>query len=107
MPPAVSFSRVSVRYPTGTVALSSVDLDVADGELVAIVGPSGCGKSTALRLAAGLERPTDGEVRVTAVGPQPIAFVFQDATLLPWRRIRDNVGLPLELRGEPATAVAS
>jgi NitT/TauT family transport system ATP-binding protein len=106
---AIRFDSVCLRYPTGTVALQDVDLTVGRGEVVALVGPSGCGKSTALRIAAGLEAPSRGSVAVDLVGAtrQPIAFVFQDATLLPWRRIRDNVALPLELRGEPREAVRS
>jgi NitT/TauT family transport system ATP-binding protein len=99
----VLLSGVTHRYPTGTVALAGLDLRVATGEFVALVGPSGCGKSTALRLAAGLETPTEGSVAVDAganPGPHPTAFVFQEATLLPWRRVVDNVSLPLELRGD-------
>jgi NitT/TauT family transport system ATP-binding protein len=98
---------VSLRYAAGTHALGRMDLEVPEGQFLALVGPSGCGKSTALRLAARLEQPTTGSVAVDPgpdPGPQPIAFVFQEATLLPWRRVADNVALPLELRGEPAAA---
>ena len=105
MTAAIRFDGVSLRYATGTLALEDVSFDVPRGQLVALVGPSGCGKSTALRLAAGLEAPTTGAVHVDPgpeAGPQPVAFVFQDATLLPWRRIADNVALPLRMRGEAA-----
>lgn len=86
------------RFPGGVVALDGVDLDVAAGEFVAVLGPSGCGKSTLLRLVAGLDEPQGGEVRVDGAGGR-VAFVFQDAHLLPWRSVLANVELPLELRG--------
>ena len=95
----VSFHEVSMTYPTGTTALSSVSLSVRRGEFVAIVGPSGCGKSTLLRLAAGLERPSAGTV---AVDTSSVAFIFQEATLLPWASVRRNASLLAELAGMPA-----
>jgi NitT/TauT family transport system ATP-binding protein len=76
------------------VALADVDLSVGAGEFVSVVGPSGCGKSTLLRLAAGLSRPTAGEI---ALRSDRIAYVFQDPTLLPWRSALANVELVGEL----------
>jgi NitT/TauT family transport system ATP-binding protein len=92
----LSFERVGLRYPTGTVALTDVTLHLRAGEFVSVVGPSGCGKSTLLRLAAGLLTPTHGTVerRTDRVG-----YVFQDPTLLPWRSVRRNVELVGELSG--------
>ncbi len=90
-------SRVSLVFPTGTKALTDVDLVVEHGQFVAIVGPSGCGKSTLLRVIAGLETASSGTVDAPTRG---VAFVFQDANLLPWRTIRANVALPLELAGD-------
>ena len=92
-----------------TLALSNASLSVGHGEFVSVVGPSGCGKSTLLKLIAGLIRPTRGSVRVedrTVDRPvKGVGMAFQSATLLPWRNIRDNVLLPLELvepyRSEP------
>ena len=119
-PPAgaatVSFAGVGKRFadrdpsPTGstppgtcsgTSAVEHVDLEVAEGEFVAVVGPSGCGKSTLLRMAAGLEEPTSGTVRVgTGGGPAPsVGFLFQDPRLMPWLSVRDNVALATRLGG--------
>jgi NitT/TauT family transport system ATP-binding protein len=92
----LTIKDLSVRYPTGTLALDGVSLSLAAGEFVAIVGPSGCGKSTLLRVAAGLLAPTEGTVTKTS---NHIGFVFQDPTLLPWRSVRKNVELVGELRG--------
>ena len=86
-------------FPGGVTAVSNVDLAIEAGEFVALLGPSGCGKSTLLRMIAGLDRPDAGVV--STEGGEAIAFVFQDAHLLPWRTVLANVALPLELRGAP------
>ncbi len=109
--PLVQLERVSKAYANGTVALSGVSFAVESGEFVSLVGPSGCGKSTILRLVAGLGEPSAGAIEVEGLPPprarserRDMAFVFQDATLMPWRTVRGNVELPLELRGGPASA---
>jgi NitT/TauT family transport system ATP-binding protein len=95
-------------FGDGTVALEGIDLDVEQGDFVALLGPSGCGKSTLLRLISGLESVSRGTLTVACGEPAPtigggarIGFVFQDAHLLPWRTVLENVVLPLELGGIP------
>jgi NitT/TauT family transport system ATP-binding protein len=101
--PVVELIGVAKSFPSGVVALDGFDLDVWAGEFVSVLGPSGCGKSTALRIMAGLSRPTRGHVErlqsASAVGPGAIGFVFQEPTLMPWATVADNVRLPLKLRG--------
>ncbi|MDR7079309.1 sulfonate transport system ATP-binding protein [Neobacillus niacini] len=83
--------------------LDSIELDVQPGEFVAVIGRSGCGKSTLLRLIAGLEKPTEGELLINnepvrALNPE-MRIMFQDARLLPWMSVIDNVALGLK-KGE-------
>lgn len=82
-------------------ALGPVNLSVEAGRITALVGPSGCGKSTVLRLLAGLQAPTSGQVQRT-VAPDETAMVFQAPTLAPWLSARANVALPLRLIGRSA-----
>ena len=96
------------RRNVATTALAAIDLNVAQGEFVAIVGPSGCGKSTLLRLIAGLLRPTEGEVftngHAVTRPVTDIGIVFQNPVLLEWRNVLDNVLVQVELRGQRAAA---
>ena len=100
----LKLSSVTVEFRLGQerlTALKDVSLSLAPGEFGAIIGPSGCGKSTLLRVVADIIQPTHGTI---SIGDQPpaqirlnqlIGFVFQDATLLPWRNVIDNIRLPL------------
>ena len=97
-PPVASLSAVEVDYPGRGRALGPFDLTLTGGEIVALVGPSGCGKSTALRLLAGLEAPTRGQVQ-RAAGRGETSVVFQAPTLAPWLSATANVALPLALAG--------
>ena len=106
--PLIVVDRVGKQYANGTVALEDISFQVTDGEFVSLVGPSGCGKSTILRMIAGLGAITSGEILFEGLPPDrarkeraDLAFVFQDATLMPWRDVIGNVELPLELRGVP------
>jgi NitT/TauT family transport system ATP-binding protein len=92
-----ALTNVEVDYPRGA-ALGPFSLAVGAGEIVALVGPSGCGKSTAMRLLAGLEAPSRGEV-ARVPGRGETAVVFQAPTLAPWLSARANVALPLDLDG--------
>jgi sulfonate transport system ATP-binding protein len=86
-------------YPNGTRAIAGLNLEVDAGEIVAVVGGSGCGKSTLLRLAAGLDQPTRGRIRLdgeTITSPNPlVGLVFQEPRLLPWLTVEQNVGFGL------------
>jgi NitT/TauT family transport system ATP-binding protein len=110
--PLVRLRGVDKRYANGTHALQGLDLDILPGEFVSLLGPSGCGKSTALRLIAGLGTATAGSIewptmRHDAYGrpEREIGFVFQDANLLPWATVADNVYLPWRLKDRPLQAV--
>ena len=100
----VKLERASVTYGEGDdafLALEETTLDIGPGEFVALVGPSGCGKSTILKLVAGLHPPGTGHVfaggREVGAIPLRIGMAFQNATLLPWLSVRDNVMLPLKI----------
>jgi multiple sugar transport system ATP-binding protein len=107
----IQFSGVWKRYPDGFEAVKDMNLDVRDGEFMILVGPSGCGKSTALRMIAGLEDISDGELIIGGeiVNDLPpkdrdIAMVFQNYALYPHMTVRENMGFALKLaktdRGE-------
>ena len=101
----VSFQHVKKIYADGTVAVVDLSLEIPDGELMVFVGPSGCGKTTALRMVAGLEEITDGEIRigdevVNRLPPRDrdIAMVFQNYALYPHKTVFENLAFPLKLR---------
>lgn len=112
--PYIELSNVTLQYGGGTLALAQTDLNIPQGDFVALVGPSGCGKSTILKLVAGLLKPSSGVVVVAkrevvlagtgahpeAVGakaPVRIGLAFQNPTMLPWLTIRENVMIPLKI----------
>ncbi|MES1177295.1 MAG: ATP-binding cassette domain-containing protein [Myxococcales bacterium] len=92
---------MSHAFSSGGPVLAGIELEIEPGSFVALLGPSGCGKSTLLRFISGLDAPSAGSVEVSSSdgAPSKLAFVFQDAQLLPWRSVLDNVALPLELQG--------
>ena len=102
----VLLKDVSKVWPDGTVAVNHVSLDVKDGEFLVLLGPSGCGKSTILRMIAGLEDPSEGDILLNgdpvlelAPRDRSIAMVFQDFALYPHMTVSDNIGFPLRLSG--------
>jgi len=101
----VTFDRVRKIYPDGTLAVKELSLEIADGELMVFVGPSGCGKTTALRMVAGLEEISDGEIRIgdevvnnLAPRDRDVAMVFQNYALYPHKTVFENLAFPLKLR---------
>src|ERR687887_165348 len=100
----IVLDKVSKRYPDGALAVSEVDLDIADGEFIILVGPSGCGKSTTLNMIAGLEDISSGDLRTAgervnerAPKDRDIAMVFQSYALYPHMSVRENMAFPLRL----------
>ena len=99
---------VTKRFADGFEAVKKMSLDVADGEFIVLVGPSGCGKSTALRMIAGLEDITEGELKIgdrvvnqLAPKERDIAMVFQNYALYPHMTVRENMAFPLKLAKAP------
>jgi multiple sugar transport system ATP-binding protein len=108
----VTFSGVGKLYPDGTRALRALDLEIAAGEFMVLVGPSGCGKTTALRMVAGLEDITEGEIAigdrvVNDLEPQErdVAMVFQSYALYPHMTVFENLAFGLETRRTPKAEV--
>jgi len=108
----VNLEKVSKVYPNGLPAVSELDLDVAEGELMVLVGPSGSGKTTALRMVAGLEDITSGTLRmggkaVNDLPPQDrnVAMVFQNYALYPHMTVAQNIGFALKLRKFPKAEI--
>ncbi|MEQ9688745.1 MAG: ABC transporter ATP-binding protein [Bauldia litoralis] len=97
-------SKVFARDGQETVALDGVDLDIREGEFLAVVGPSGCGKSTLMRLIGGLDMPTRGEVTIGGAAitapVTDLGIVFQKPVLLEWRTVLENVMFQIDMRGE-------
>ena len=109
---AVSFDRVAKRFGTVSV-IEDLNLDIPDQEFMVLVGPSGCGKSTALRMIAGLEEVSDGEIRIgeRVVNDLPpknrdIAMVFQNYALYPHMSIRENLEFGLRVRKTPPAEIS-
>ncbi|MDX6467492.1 MAG: multiple sugar transport system ATP-binding protein, partial [Gaiellaceae bacterium] len=102
---AIEFQGVSKIYADGTLAVDSLDLMINEGEFMVFVGPSGCGKTTALRMVAGLEEITEGEISigdrvVNNISPKDrdIAMVFQTYALYPHMTVEENLAFGLRLR---------
>jgi multiple sugar transport system ATP-binding protein len=110
--PGIEFKRISKTYADGTRAVVDLDLMVADREFLCVLGPSGCGKSSTLRMLAGLEPITSGDllldgVRINDMPPQArdMAMVFENYALYPHLRVFDNIAMPLRARQRPRAEI--
>jgi len=108
----IAYDSVAKVYDDGTRAVHDLNLEIEDGELMVLVGPSGCGKTTALRMLAGLEEISDGEIRigdriVNDLTPKDrdIAMVFQSYALYPHMTVEQNLAFGLKLRKLPKKEV--
>jgi multiple sugar transport system ATP-binding protein len=104
----IALEHITKVYEDGTEAVSDVSLALADGEVLVLVGPSGCGKSTALKMIAGLEEISSGELRIgdrvvndLEPGDRDVAMVFQNYALYPHMSVEDNMAFALKLRKVP------
>jgi len=105
---SVRYENVTKRYEDGTEAVTGLNLEVIDGEFLVLLGPSGCGKSTTLRMLAGLEDVTEGDIRIDEVrindlpaGARGLGMVFQSYALYPHMNIEDNLSFGLKrMKGE-------
>ena len=109
---AVELKAVEKHFGGGVIAVDAIDLDVPDGAFVTLLGPSGCGKTTTLRMVAGLEIPSGGEIRIKGkrVNEAPIhqrnlGMVFQNYALFPHKSIFDNVAFGLKYRKVPKAEI--
>jgi multiple sugar transport system ATP-binding protein len=110
----IVLNKVTKQYADGFEAVKDMDLEINDGEFMILVGPSGCGKSTALRMIAGLEDISDGELRIgdqvvnqLAPKDRDIAMVFQNYALYPHMTVRENMAFPLKLAGVDRATIDS
>lgn len=96
----IVLENVSKSFSASGQVLNNINLQINYGDFVVLLGPSGSGKSTLLRLIAGLESATSGTIKYDEKNKADRAFVFQESHLMPWRNLKDNVSLPLELLGK-------
>ncbi|GIG85956.1 ABC transporter ATP-binding protein [Plantactinospora endophytica] len=111
---SIATDRLTKVFPDGTVAVDDVSIEVSSGEFVTLLGPTGCGKSTILRLVAGLEEPTSGEVLIDGepvtggAGPtRQLSMVFQDYALYPHLTVAENIRFPLSLGPDSPTEMSA
>src|SRR5207302_4323921 len=110
----IALEHITKRYSDGYEAVKDMNLEITDGEFMILVGPSGCGKSTALRMVAGLEDISDGQLKIggevvndRAPKDRDIAMVFQNYALYPHMSVRENMGFALKLAKTPQEEINS
>ena len=103
--PIVQFKGIMKRFGK-VVAVEKMDFDIEEGSLVTLLGPSGCGKTTLLRMVAGLEEPTEGDIFIkgvrindTPIHKRNLGMIFQNYALFPWMTVLDNMGFGPRLKG--------
>jgi NitT/TauT family transport system ATP-binding protein len=115
-PMAIDIEKLSLTFRAAdapVLALSDIDLKIRAGEFVSLIGPSGCGKTTLMRVIANLVDPTQGRITVNGMSPEEArlkrayGYVFQAPALYPWRTVRRNLMLPLEIMGLPTSERAA
>src|SRR5437773_11419535 len=109
---AVTYDHVVKRYTADVTVVKDLNVDIKDQEFMVLVGPSGCGKSTALRMLAGLESITEGQIRIgdrvvnsVAAKDRDIAMVFQSYALYPHMTVYDNMAFPLQMKRMPKSEI--
>src|SRR5918911_4245667 len=109
---SVTYDHVTKRYTPDLAAVTDFNLEIKDKEFLVLVGPSGCGKSTALRMLAGLETITEGQIRIgdrvinhVAAKDRDIAMVFQSYALYPHMSVYDNMAFPLQMKHMPKSEI--
>src|SRR2546423_12504471 len=109
---SVTYDHVVKRYPADITVVKDMYVEIKDKEFMVLVGPSGCGKSTALRMLAGLESITEGEIRIgdrvvnnVAAKDRDIAMVFQSYALYPHMSVFDNMAFPLQMKRMPKAEI--
>src|SRR5438270_8988394 len=110
---SVTYEHVTKRFGTETLAVSDLNLNIKDTEFMVLVGPSGCGKTTALRMLAGLEEISEGDIKIgerlvndVPARERDIAMVFQSYALYPHMSVYDNMAFGLKMRGTPKSEIA-
>lgn len=103
MKPTLTVKNLSIDFENNLHALENISFEIHPREFVCFLGPSGSGKTTLLRVLAGLLKPTSGHVKFIRNQHPKIGMVFQQASLMPWRTVLDNIKLPLELEGMDET----
>lgn len=99
----LTLSKISLNYHTKkgeTCALKDISFNVSSGEFISIVGPSGCGKTTILSLVSGLIKPSCGKIVINSTATKPCGYMFQHDLLFPWRSVKNNLLLGLEVQGK-------